>query len=458
MPPHRKEPLVQPYEISPFAMRRYKVYLSLRKIAKTYEQLLNEEAKRASAKAHARVASRAEGKSPAAASPSGEESDDPAADNSAHSEADRRTMTSIAEAELKGQQSLNDVTTLRESHMLKLIDNFMPHNVQLITTVFYGGSKVRSIAFTGSNKIVTGTINHEKQGRKEFDILVSHEKFHFSHLDPSAFGDIDGARDVPAIIIRAVYVVTDEQIGGILAAQAPPGSIAPRAIQLGYARVDMWKREDESGRAFWEPPFETVKVDLTPGYLPPNISSQALDNNQKFVLASDCSYIECNIFRPDDRITPSPSGTPRGRRDQIFPKRTFWTPFNLKTLESLPAVISNQDDFDIYIDQVRFLPDNCRICKVTGRIFKSELDLADLEAFPDLDSDARSPLFHHRSTLRAPEGEELDPFSVLVLRVYIRDIHSTEMVVCGSGALTLYNINSSNSGKHMSKGWLNVGG
>ena len=69
------------------------------------------------------MASRAEGKSPAAASPSGEEfetSDDAAADNSAHSEADRRTMTSIAEAELKGQQSLNDVTTLRESHMVRV--------------------------------------------------------------------------------------------------------------------------------------------------------------------------------------------------------------------------------------------------------------------------------------------------------------------------------------------------
>ena len=37
---------MQPYEISPFAMRRYKVYLSLRKIAKTYEQLLNEEVSR----------------------------------------------------------------------------------------------------------------------------------------------------------------------------------------------------------------------------------------------------------------------------------------------------------------------------------------------------------------------------------------------------------------------------
>ena len=48
-------------------------------------------------------------------------------------------------------------------------------------------------------------------GRKEFEIIVSHEKFHFSNIDPSAFGGIDGARDVPAIVIRAVYVVTDEE-------------------------------------------------------------------------------------------------------------------------------------------------------------------------------------------------------------------------------------------------------
>ena len=41
----------------------------------------------------------------------------------------------------------------------------------------------------------------------------------------------------------------------------------------------------------------------------------------------------------------------------------------------------------------------CQLLQVTGRIFKSELDIPDLEAFPDLESDARSPIFAHRQEL-----------------------------------------------------------
>ena len=56
-----------------------------------------------------------------------------------------------------------------------------------------------------------------------------------------------------------------------------------------------------------------------------------------------------------------------------------------------------------------------------------------------------------RSTVKAESGEEIDPFSVLVLRVYIRDIHSSEIVICGSGALTLYNIEDTSGKRTLTK-------
>lgn len=104
---------------------------------------------------------------------------------------------------------------------------------------------------------------------------------------------------------------------------------------------------------------------------------------------------------------------------------------------------TNYDSFDVYIDEVRFLPDNATVIKVTGRILgpfwktPETLEVSDIEAFPMLDSSARCPKFHYKYTVSAPESgipEEV----MMLLRIYTLDVNSGELIVIGNSIIRIF--------------------
>ncbi|RMX47241.1 hypothetical protein pdam_00012926, partial [Pocillopora damicornis] len=104
---------------------------------------------------------------------------------------------------------------------------------------------------------------------------------------------------------------------------------------------------------------------------------------------------------------------------------------------------TNYDSFDVYIDEVRFLPDNATIIKVTGSILgpfwktPETLEISPVEAFPMLDSSARCPKFHYKYTVNAPASgipEEV----MLLLRIYTLDVNSGDLIVIGNSIIRIF--------------------
>ncbi|XP_022095800.1 uncharacterized protein LOC110981999 [Acanthaster planci] len=93
-----------------------------------------------------------------------------------------------------------------------------------------------------------------------------------------------------------------------------------------------------------------------------------------------------------------------------------------------------EQGFDLYIDGIRFLPDNATICKVTGRVaLPTSEHRPDVLALPLLDSAARCPKFEYRYTLPLAQAGNL-----VLLRVYTVDKFTRSVVVVGALPLQLY--------------------
>ena len=84
--------------------------------------------------------------------------------------------------------------------------------------------------------------------------------------------------------------------------------------------------------------------------------------------------------------------------------------------------------------------------QVTGRILDpfwnkpKNLDIPDIEAFPMLNSSARSPKFQFRYTVNAPAGD-LTGEAMLLLRIYTLDVNSGELIVIGNSIIRVFNEN-----------------
>ena len=85
------------------------------------------------------------------------------------------------------------------------------------------------------------------------------------------------------------------------------------------------------------------------------------------------------------------------------------------------------------------------VSQVTGRVLgpfweKPEVvvDAADVEAFPLLDSSARSPHFRYKYVVNASGSRGLPADTVLLLRVYTVDVDTGELVVIGNVALQAF--------------------
>ncbi|KAK7088191.1 uncharacterized protein [Littorina saxatilis] len=142
--------------------------------------------------------------------------------------------------------------------------------------------------------------------------------------------------------------------------------------------------------------------------------------------------------------TPHQNPTPR-----VTPKAdpNAYVPHNPKAASKNPAPVSSREPFDVYVDGVRYIPDNASILKVTGRVLKAgELaTLEDILAVPILASSARSPQFDFRMTINAAR-QKANPEMLLLLRVYTVDIITEEIVVIGSCLVKIFDTSKKKDG------------
>ncbi|XP_046568194.1 LOW QUALITY PROTEIN: uncharacterized protein LOC124276591 [Haliotis rubra] len=145
---------------------------------------------------------------------------------------------------------------------------------------------------------------------------------------------------------------------------------------------------------------------------------------------------------PEPDVPPTPTDL-----EEDFEPWVEHQPKAAKT-DPTPTPNDNTKPFDLYVDGVRFIPDNASIVKVTGRVLRTgELnDMSDILAIPDLESPARSPLFGYRLTVN-PDSKTADPNMLVLLRVYTVDIVTERIVVVGSCLLGAFNVVGMNKGK-----------
>lgn len=130
----------------------------------------------------------------------------------------------------------------------------------------------------------------------------------------------------------------------------------------------------------------------------------------------------------------------------------------VERIENQPTmeVTTNHEPFDVYIDEVRFIPDNATVIKVTGRMLgpfwkkPATLHIPDIEAFPELDSSARCPKFNFRYTVNVP-AEGITGEAVLLLRIYTLDVNTGELIVVGNSIIRLFTENE-NEEWHLNAG------
>ena len=100
--------------------------------------------------------------------------------------------------------------------------------------------------------------------------------------------------------------------------------------------------------------------------------------------------------------------------------------------------LSNEDDFDVYFDQIRFTLDSCPLMKVAGKIMFSGHTFPELSAFPDARSQTRSLILYPNKFRVNKEHKALRPDSSLLIRVTGIDRNSNQLCLVGMGALGLY--------------------
>ncbi|XP_072164498.1 uncharacterized protein [Diadema setosum] len=136
--------------------------------------------------------------------------------------------------------------------------------------------------------------------------------------------------------------------------------------------------------------------------------------------------------------TPKPPPPPHPiARPQAQDPEPEWVLFDISATSDLPEAVDPTDGYDLYIDGVRFLPDNASIAKVTlafldGGKVNSAVDSVSTQA--EWSSLARCPKFKHRATVGTGKVDELIEF-----RVYTVERHTGQLVVLGSSLLSVYN-------------------
>ncbi|ESP04135.1 hypothetical protein LOTGIDRAFT_237550 [Lottia gigantea] len=146
------------------------------------------------------------------------------------------------------------------------------------------------------------------------------------------------------------------------------------------------------------------------------------------------------IIKPTAQPTPTPQ--PTLSRTSLREEFKPWVEHQPLAAADNPSPISVKDAFDLYIDQVRYIPDNASIVKVTGRVLQTgDIDkLNDIAAIPNLDMSARCPVFDYRLCINSSNKQARQDMLVL-LRCYTVDIVQETLCVVGNCLVPLFDQN-----------------
>ncbi|XP_022253719.1 uncharacterized protein LOC111088305 [Limulus polyphemus] len=263
--------------------------------------------------------------------------------------------------------------------------------------------------------------------------------------DPEETPPISAA--VPAPLPEAEHVLEPEETPTV---PAPVSTPIPKAepilepsTQIDEPETD-YKQGESKDEEFHEPveksiPMSPQKLINSPTPAFPNIPAP-----------------EPSSLCVEEPEQDSPQLSPPPVEERNNDLHELWVPYDKETKHTLPKKSRLNIPFDLYIDGVRFIPDNATIVKITGRILNLYLqdganqDL-DIVAYPELDSPAKCPKFRFRMSLNK-EGLLVNPDVLAMLRVYTLEKHTQEEVMLGS---CLVGIFTNKAGKPLQ---LRVGG
>uniref|UniRef100_UPI00398E776E uncharacterized protein isoform X2 n=1 Tax=Pristiophorus japonicus TaxID=55135 RepID=UPI00398E776E len=315
------------------------------------------------------------------------------------------------------------------------LKEFDPLAVKLTVSMFYGNLKLCSKSSLSKPILLNMSRRTTAKEAAVTEVTLRFDdSFEFESVDPSEFKLLNPTEDRPHVIIRLLYCPTVKDFG---------------PVPLGWIKVDPFHQETTATRLVWAAhPLSSVFV-LYPGKVPDNISDGAP------------AYSSTELVQQGSEIALAaydPSLEQQGQRDQETERERSLS--SAEPLPALPWVARNpavalphptmvNEPFDLYIDAIRYIPDNATITKVTGRIMRSGRDdLPDILAFPVLSSPARSPEFRYCMTVNVKGQETLDHNVLILLRVYTVDSDTGDLVVIGNTMVSLFS----------ERGELNVGG
>ncbi|XP_043574048.1 uncharacterized protein LOC122563897 isoform X1 [Chiloscyllium plagiosum] len=313
--------------------------------------------------------------------------------------------------------------------------DFNPLDVKLNVSVFYGNLMLHSK--TSLCKPTLLNMNEERTPKETTmsEIALNfEEKFEFELLDTSKFKVTDPTEDQPFLIIRLLYSPNVKDFG---------------PMAMGWVKVDTFYQETKATRLLWGSNPQSLVTALNSGKPPDNIADGDPPCNYT-KLVQQGSEITLATYDPSLEKQRQRDQKTEGERvlksDEHF-LTAPWVAHNQAIALPYPTMVN--EPFDLYIDAIRYIPDNATITKVIGRILHSgHSDLPDISAFPVLNSPARCPEFHYCMTINVKGKETLDPNVFVLLRVYTINFDTGDLVIIGDAMVSLFNEN----------GELNVGG
>lgn len=339
-----------------------------------------------------------------------------------------------------------------------------PNGLKLSVVAYFGEVRLQSYSSMMPSNVIS--TSQDSYGNTIYQIVYPEDKFVFKDLDLAPYDLEREMGAYPYAIIRVDYNFTD-----------PASPKSKKHIPVGWARIPLFQRQHMHGATSvtsidikWDLQDGERTYDLHPGEIPDTlISTQPVTPTeygqpQEGAILGYNSKLTALIFDPKnepqgkfnaalppqmpptDTRKPTPVPTPRQPTPKKMPtpaptpappSRTVsdepWVPHKKETTKGDPKPTGLKDPIDLYIDSVRFIPDNATIVKVTGRILRtgSVGNVEDILALPDLNSSARCPTFNYRLTINL-EKKEADAGMLAFLRVYTVDIVGDTIGVVGS--------------------------
>ncbi|CAH1801454.1 unnamed protein product [Owenia fusiformis] len=333
-----------------------------------------------------------------------------------------------------------------------------PKHLQLDAVLHFGSVEIRREDFKVEPDL--NNDNTVKYGGREFTITFPPEEgFVYNDINPSNYDLEFEMGGYPYIIFQLLYKSADLRTA------------------IGWSRVPLYRWESD-----WKMQLGQYSYSVLAGDLPGSSSTQPTD-----LIGPDCE-LSVLVYDPK-RGTPTPRNN-----EPTSPRVANQTPANKTRVHKTPvkpAIITPskqspaqgkvrtpspfdgevhdtfvnharrvgaevnpppstfEQGFDLYIDDVHFIPDNATIIKVTGRFLRTgEVSgIPDISAYPQLKSLVRSPRFNYRMGVNE-DDKQMEAGTLLVLRVYTLDREDGDLVVIGTCLVEVFT----------KKGDLRVGG